>query len=305
MKKNKPAYSGAFVFSLILHGSLIGLLVYGFAKTVEIGVSEPVPEVMKAIALDESQIDAEVKKLQDREKLRKRQEVDRQDQLEQKRKQEENRLTELKKKHQVEEQRARERERQRQEKQAAENQRLVELKKQQEEEQERLSAIKEAREKAEKKRKEEELRIAELAAERKKEKARQEAKKKAAAEKAAKEKQRLAAEQQKQALAARRKTEHQQQIQTAVASAIGVIKQKVQRRWIKPPSSKSGLSCIIRVKLIPGGEVVDAVVIKSSGVPAFDRSAERAVLKSSPLPLPGDRVLFGHFRNFEFIFNPS
>lgn len=305
MKKSKPTYSGAFFFSLILHGLIIGLLVYGFAKTVETVAPEAVPEVMKATALDESQIDAEVQKLQDREKLKKSQEEDRQTKLEQRRKQEENRLTELRKKHQIEEQRAKEQEKQRLEKQSKEKQRLAELKKQQEEEQERLSAIKEKKEKAEKKRREEELRLAKLEEQKKKEKARQEAEKKAAAEKAAKEKQQLAAEQRKQALAARRESEHQKQVQSAVAGAIGIIRQKVQRRWIRPASSQSGLSCIIRVKLIPGGEVVDAVVVKSSGVAAFDRSAERAVLKSSPLPLPADRTLFSHFRNFEFNFNPS
>ena len=305
MKKNKPTYSSAFVFSVLLHGSIIALLIYGFAQTVTTISPEPVPEVIDATALDESQIDIEVKKLQDREKLKKRQEEERQERLEQKRVQEENRLAELKKKHQVEEQRAREQEKQRQEKQTAENQRLAELKKQQEEEQERLSAIKEAKEKAEKKRKQEELRLAELDAERKKEKDRQEAKKKAAAEKAAKEQQRLAAERKKQALAARQKSAQDQRIKKAVASAIGVIRQKVQRRWIRPASSQSGLSCIIRVKLIPGGEVVDAVVVKSSGNAAFDRSAELAVLKSSPLPLPTEQALFGHFRNFEFKFNPS
>ncbi len=46
-------------------------------------------------------------------------------------------------------------------------------------------------------------------------------------------------------------------------------------------------------------------VIRSSGDPVFDRSVESAVLKASPLPLPGDAALFTHFREINFNFDPG
>jgi len=48
------------------------------------------------------------------------------------------------------------------------------------------------------------------------------------------------------------------------------------------------------------------VVIGSSGDPIFDRSAENAVRKASPLPVPQDRNLFNQeFRVFTFVFKPE
>jgi colicin import membrane protein len=83
------------------------------------------------------------------------------------------------------------------------------------------------------------------------------------------------------------------------------IQQKVQRNWIRPPGSPEGLVCVVNVRLIPGGEVVGARVVQSSGDPVFDRSVESAVLKASPLPMPEDATLFKHFREINFKFNPG
>jgi colicin import membrane protein len=64
--------------------------------------------------------------------------------------------------------------------------------------------------------------------------------------------------------------------------------------------------CTIRVKLTSDGTVIDAKVITSSGNDVFDRSAENAVNKSSPLPVPKDKELFNkEFRTFTFVFNPT
>jgi colicin import membrane protein len=40
---------------------------------------------------------------------------------------------------------------------------------------------------------------------------------------------------------------------------------------------------------LPTGEVLSIRMLKSSGNPAYDTAVERAILKSSPLPLPSDR----------------
>jgi colicin import membrane protein len=54
------------------------------------------------------------------------------------------------------------------------------------------------------------------------------------------------------------------------------------------------------------GTVMDAEVISSSGDEDFDRSAENAVNKASPLPVPKDKELFAReFRSFQFLFDPK
>jgi colicin import membrane protein len=162
-----------------------------------------------------------------------------------------------------------------------------------------------------------------------KQKAAAEAKQKAAAEakqKAeAEAKQKAAAEAKKQAeLEAKRKAEEaerraaeaalqaqakeeaeQRRALTELEKFIPYIQDKVQRNWIRPPGSPEGLVCVVNVQLIPGGEVVSAKVIQSSGDALFDRSVESAVLKASPLPLPNDTTLFRYFREINFKFNPG
>jgi len=84
------------------------------------------------------------------------------------------------------------------------------------------------------------------------------------------------------------------------------IKQKVNRSWIRPVSTTAGLKCTIRVRVLSDGTVMDAKVISSSGDEDFDRSAENAVNKASPLPIPKDKELFARdFRSFQFLFNPK
>lgn len=84
------------------------------------------------------------------------------------------------------------------------------------------------------------------------------------------------------------------------------IRKKVNDKWIKPASLKGKLHCTIRVKLFPGGDVMDAKVVISSGNAVFDRSAENAVWKAEPLPVPNDPMIFRKkFKTFTFIFNPN
>ncbi|MEN8207384.1 MAG: cell envelope integrity protein TolA, partial [Pseudomonadota bacterium] len=97
----------------------------------------------------------------------------------------------------------------------------------------------------------------------------------------------------------------QARAESALSQYIPYIQEKIQRNWLRPPGSPAGLSCLILVKLIPGGEVVDAKVVRSSGDPLFDRSVETAVLKASPLPLPEDVTMFKYFREINFNFKPD
>jgi colicin import membrane protein len=57
--------------------------------------------------------------------------------------------------------------------------------------------------------------------------------------------------------------------------------------------------------MLPGGEVADVRIVQSSGNEIFDRQAEAAVKKASPLPVPADPRLFEKVREINFIFAPE
>jgi len=221
-------------------------------------------------------------------------------------------------------------EEQRREKQRAQEQAAAEKQKAEREAQQKAEA--EAKRKAEaaakqkaaaEAKKKAELEARQKAAAEEKRKAEAEAKKKAEleakrkAEAEAKKKAELEAKRKAEAEAARqREAEAALQAQvkaeqelararSALASYIPYIQQKVQSNWIRPAGSPAGLSCLVQVQLIPGGDVASVRVIRSSGDPLFDRSVETAVLKASPLPLPTDTTLFKHFREINFNFSPG
>jgi len=79
---------------------------------------------------------------------------------------------------------------------------------------------------------------------------------------------------------------------------------RIQRAWIKPPSARPGISCIVSVTQVPGGEVTAVRVNScSSDDAALRESVEAAVLRASPLPTPPAGVPFE--RNLELTFAPT
>ena len=82
-----------------------------------------------------------------------------------------------------------------------------------------------------------------------------------------------------------------------------VIRQRVERNWIKPPSAQSGIKCEVRVTQAVGGMVLSVSFGACNGDAAVRQSIENAVMRSSPLPPPKDPRLFD--RNLSFIFNPA
>lgn len=81
------------------------------------------------------------------------------------------------------------------------------------------------------------------------------------------------------------------------------IQGRVQRAWIRPPSARSGLDCIVAVTQAPGGMVVNVEVRQCNGDQAVRQSIEAAVLRSSPLPPPPDSAIFE--RQLELRFRPN
>lgn len=187
-------------------------------------------------------------------------------------------------------------------------------KKREQEERERKAADEKRRQEqakaAEQKRKEEDKRKAAEAEKKRKDEARQAAiqKKKEAEErrKSAESslKEQLAREE-KERTEAKAKAEQAALAQSELARIEGLIRQKVERNWVRPAGWTKGMECVVRVRLVPTGEVISATIARPSGNPTFDRSVENAVYKASPLPLPEDKSLFEHFRELELRFRPE
>ena len=99
--------------------------------------------------------------------------------------------------------------------------------------------------------------------------------------------------------------EQRQQDASLLQKIIADIADKVTGNFNKSGLPES-LSCKLRVKLLPGGEVIDAFVAESSGNDIFDGRALLAVQKASPLPVPEDVETFErlNIRDITFIFKP-
>jgi colicin import membrane protein len=79
---------------------------------------------------------------------------------------------------------------------------------------------------------------------------------------------------------------------------------RITRAWIRPPSARAGISCIVSVNQVPGGEVTSVRVNScSGGDDALRESVEAAVLRASPLPTPPPGVPFE--RSLELTFAPN
>jgi len=113
------------------------------------------------------------------------------------------------------------------------------------------------------------------------------------------------AREEKERTEAKAKTEQAARAQSELARIEALIRQKVERNWVRPAGWTQGMECVVRVRLAPTGEVINATIARPSGSPAFDRSVENAVYKASPLPLPEDKGLFEHFRELELRFRPE
>jgi colicin import membrane protein len=289
--------------------------------------------IVQATVIDETAIQQQMKRLQEIEDQKRQAELDRQKaaeaklaKLKKQREQEEQRQLQAEKQRKAEEARKREAEAARKAEEAAKQKAEAERK-----QAEAAKAKAEAKQReAEAKRKAEELAKQKAEAERKKaeaakakaEQERKAAEQKRKAEELAKKK---AEEERKKAEAARkleeerqRKAEAERQLQetlqaeaderrvmTIVEQYTAMIEQRIKRNWNRPAGAERGLVATIRVSLLPGGYVKTVSIAKTSGNPVFDRSAETAVYKAAPLPLPSDPAAIAKLRDFQIFFRPE
>ena len=94
----------------------------------------------------------------------------------------------------------------------------------------------------------------------------------------------------------------QQATQRAKAESewIRSIQAKVRGNVNVPPDMAGNPEAIFEVVQLPTGEIIDAVLKKSSGVRAYDDAVQRAIVKSSPLPRPDRPDLFQRALTLKF-----
>lgn len=291
------------IFSILLHIAAFSLMMISLDFTDYVIPAQPQVDIIDAVAVDEAQVQEELAKLQELEQQKKNEELERQrklnelesraDEVARQRREEEQRLADTRKKQEAEERRVKE-----------EAQKLADLREKQAE-QEKLRLQEEQR-LAEARRKQEELKRQQEEIERKRreeaERARQEALAKAEAQRKRKEeearKAKLAEEQ--RALQAAQERADANLIQQYVARITSAIQREFNTVGMPP-----GLSCILHIRMIPGGEVAEVRIVKSSGNGVFDTRAETAVQRASPLPVPEDSRVFGKMREIRLTFAPN
>ena len=89
----------------------------------------------------------------------------------------------------------------------------------------------------------------------------------------------------------------------ALNEYIRLIQNRVKSGWILPQDIQGNPEAIFLVAQIPDGSVISIKLVKSSGNRAYDDAVERAILKSSPLPLPPPGVPFS--RELKLTFRPQ
>jgi colicin import membrane protein len=90
-----------------------------------------------------------------------------------------------------------------------------------------------------------------------------------------------------------------------IAEYMERIRTKVRQNIVEPPGLQGNPTAEFDVVVIPGGEILSARLVRSSGVPAYDAAAERAIMKSAPLPLPPNPELFSRFRDLRLSVRPK
>ena len=93
-----------------------------------------------------------------------------------------------------------------------------------------------------------------------------------------------------------------------VQSGIALIRQFVENAWNRPPSARNGMRAVLRISMLPTGEVTDVIISESSGDAPFDRAARNAVYSAQPfselqqMPI---NIFNENFRTLELIFQPE
>jgi len=299
-RDSSPArdFARALLLALIVHVAALGLLWLG-----SLSWKPERPEITPSFALvdaspyvearREEQRAQEAQRLREEEAQRlqeqeRREEAERQRALERQREQQ---RQEAQRQAELERQRQQrlEREAEQRRRQLEEERRQLEQERRDREQarQRELDELRRQREAAQREREEQERRLAEIAEQREREAERRRAEQEA-------ERLRLAREQ--AAAEERRGTLRDEYVAT--------IAELVRRNWIRPPTTRPGVRCSVRVVQIPGGEIIDqAVASPCNADPATRRSIISAVERAAVLPYRGYEDVFEREIIFEFSYD--
>ncbi|HEY1491090.1 MAG TPA: cell envelope integrity protein TolA [Steroidobacteraceae bacterium] len=89
----------------------------------------------------------------------------------------------------------------------------------------------------------------------------------------------------------------------ALASWQAQIAARINHAWLRPPTARPGIQCMLYVTQEPGGAVTQVKIGDCNGDQAVRESIEAAVYRASPLPPPPDPALFD--RNLKINFKPD
>ena len=265
MHTNWLQTSRSLFFSIVLHIVLGGILIFSFKfSNKPTPIHKPTTNIVNAVSVDKKQVELELKRLKDIEEAKKADEKKRQKKLEKK-------AEDAKKK------------------------RIAEEKK--------LKKLKKKKEAEKKRRKEEEKKLKKLEKERKeleKKQKLEEEKKKKEAERKRKEEEKKRKEKELQEALEAEQLEYEQ---SEISKYTGLIINAIESEF-NETNLKEGLSCVILIRMIEGGKVIESNIVESSGNELFDQRAEKAVYSASPLPVPSEIRLFNKMRTIRITFEP-
>lgn len=305
----QQTYQRSFILSVILHIFVLIVLAtqLNFKSHMPSQAAPSNSQPIKAVAVNQTQVAAQVAKLKAEQQAKQQAELKRQQQLaeqaaaaKRQRELEQQRLAQLKAEAlKLQQKRAAEAK--------AEAEKIAKLKAERAAEQKRLTELAKQqqvmKQKQQQEAKQKQLQEA-------KQKQKEEAKQKALQQKQIAEQQRKAEEEKllQQQLAADQQQLEQDKLQ-AMQSALDkygdMIRNAIQQQWIVPENMPKNIACKLLIQLGPGGVVLDVKLVQSSGNAILDRSAMAAVRKASPLPVPEDENLFNQMREISLLVRPE
>lgn len=113
-----------------------------------------------------------------------------------------------------------------------------------------------------------------------------------------KEQERVEAEQ------ARVRTEVNMATKVQVERYQDMIRSKIRRKMKMVADVPESVEAVFKITLLPDGTVMDVELKKSSGFPAYDNAAERAIRLADPLPMPTDVTMQMMFRELKLSIRP-
>lgn len=99
--------------------------------------------------------------------------------------------------------------------------------------------------------------------------------------------------------------ESQQALNSLLEKYKVLITNAIGRQWILPGKVDKNAAAQFLIRLGPQGQVLSAELVKSSGDPALDHSAQVAIYKASPLPIPTSSQLFKLFHELRLTVRPE